>query len=203
MLSNLFGKKSKPEPVFAYAHLNARIMPDTRGGLFEDPLTEALQKSGLGEVTGAGTLQTASGEIEYCGIDIDMFDVEKAPEFICRFLISRGAPKGSMLEYKLGEKDIVLPFGAAEGLAIYLNGTDLPQEAYEESDINLVIDTLGELVASDENGRGMVLGDWQGPTETALYMYGTSSQKMRAAIAPFVGEYPLCQKARIVDITPT
>ena len=68
-----------------------------------------------------------SGEIEHCGIEIDMFDLEKAPEFICRFLMSRGAPKGSKLEYRIGEKEIVLPFGAAEGLAIYTNGAEFPK----------------------------------------------------------------------------
>jgi len=64
---------------------------------------------------------------------------------------------------------------------------------YESSDINVIIEKLGELVAPDEYGRGMILGEWEGPTETALYMYGKSSQKMRAAIASFVAEYPLCR----------
>jgi len=55
VLSKLFGKKSEPEPVFACVHLNARIMPDTCGGQFEDALIEAFEKSGLAEVTGAVT----------------------------------------------------------------------------------------------------------------------------------------------------
>lgn len=203
MSSNPADKEPTTEPVFAFARLNARVMPFERGDLFEDPLTEALEESGLGEVTGAGTAQADSGEVEYCGLDIEMFDIEKAPAFICRFLISRGAPKGSRLEYKIGEQDKVLNFGAAEGLAIYFNGTDLPKEVYENCDINVAIEKLSELVQSEEHGHGMILGNWEGPTETALYMYGKSAQKMRAAIAPFMAEYPLCQKARIVDITPT
>lgn len=37
-------------PIFAYAHLNARIMPLDRGARYEDPLSEALEQNGLREV---------------------------------------------------------------------------------------------------------------------------------------------------------
>jgi len=56
VLSKLLGKKLKPEPAFACAHLNARFMPDTCGGQFEDSLIKAFEKSGLAEVTGAVTV---------------------------------------------------------------------------------------------------------------------------------------------------
>jgi hypothetical protein len=46
-----------PTPVCAYAVLNARIMPLARGEQYEDPLADALEQNGFGELTGGGTLQ--------------------------------------------------------------------------------------------------------------------------------------------------
>lgn len=66
------------DTIFAYAQLNARVQPLDRGDRYEDPLQDALVENGWAEVTGGGTMQQQSGEIEYCGIDIDLNDVEKA-----------------------------------------------------------------------------------------------------------------------------
>ena len=84
-----------PEPVFAYAQINAKIMPMDRGEQFEDPLMEQFEKNGYGAVTGAGTQLGDQNEIAYCGIDIDLFDVQKGVPFVCQFLSEHGAPKGS------------------------------------------------------------------------------------------------------------
>src|SRR5712672_3188821 len=89
----------RPTPIFTYALINARIMPMTRGELYEEPLGEASAASGLGEIGGAGTMQAKTGEIEYCGIDVDLFDLAKGVPFVCDFLSRRGAPKGSNLSY--------------------------------------------------------------------------------------------------------
>jgi hypothetical protein len=183
-------------PFPAYAQLNARIMPLDRGERYEEPLGEALAESGFGEVTGGGTMQSKEGEIEYCGIDIDLYDVAKGVPFICEFLAKRGAPRGSKLQYELKGKKVEVPFGLAEGLAIYLNGTDLPDEVYRECDVNEVYDEINRLLGD----RGSIQGHWQGPTETALYLYGCSAEEMRELIAGYMAEYPLCQRARIVTI---
>jgi hypothetical protein len=188
--------KMKPKPVFAYAQLNARIMPVARGKRFETPLAEALAENGFGEVGGGGTLQQQSGEIEYCGIDVDLTDIENGAPFVCKFLTDRGAPKGSKLTYTYEGKKVELAFGEAEGIAIYLNGTDLPADVYKQSDINVVIESINRLLGN----RGSIRGHWQGPTETALYMYGRSATDMRTAISEFVAAYPLCQRARIETI---
>lgn len=76
------------ETVFAYAQLNARVQPLDRGDRYEDPLQDALEANGWAEVTGGGTMQHSNGEIEYCGIDLDLKDVDKAVPFICEFLES-------------------------------------------------------------------------------------------------------------------
>jgi hypothetical protein len=182
--------------LFTYAQLNARIMPIDRGERYEDPLQEAFEDNGFGEVTGGGTMQSQEGEIEFCGIDLDLFDVPNGVPFACQFLTDCGAPRGSKLQYEWKGKKIEVPFGEAEGLAIYLNGTDLPQEVYQECDVNEVFAEINRLLGD----HGAIQGYWQGPTETALYLYGDSADEMRKLISGFVIEYPLCQRARVVTI---
>jgi hypothetical protein len=186
----------KNQPIFAYAQLNARIMPIQRGELYETPLLEALDANGFGEVSGSGTMQQKTGEIEYCGIDINFFDIHNGPPFVCQFLNDRGAPKGSQLTYQLDGKDIAIPFGTREGLALYLNGTDLPPDVYKNSDVNFVIEECNRLLDT----AGTLHGYWQGPTETALYFYGPSVTEMKSRLAPFLASYPLCQKSRLLQI---
>jgi len=184
------------QPISSYALLNVRIMPIDRGEQYEDPLGEALEESGYGQITGGGTMQSKEGEIEYCGLDIELFDLSKGVSFICEFLTKQGAPRGSKLQYEIEGKKIEVPFGEAEGLAIYLNGTDLPDEVYKECDVNEVVETISRLLAD----RGAIQGHWQGPTETALYLYGSSFDGMCNLISAFLAEDPLCQRARVVRI---
>jgi hypothetical protein len=183
----------EPQPLFVYAYLNSRIAPLDRGERYEDPLEEALQNNGMGEVTGGGTMQKKSGEVSYCGIDIDLFDAEHGVPFLADFLSERGAPKGSKLQFTLptGEKKEV-PFGNLEGLAIYLNGTDLPDDVYKHCDINYVWEEIDRLIGE----KASIQGHWQGATETALYLYGPSATMMRSAIVDFAQSYPLFERAR-------
>lgn len=178
---------------FYVAQLNARLMPVDRGATFEDPLDEALKRFGIGGTAGAGTALYESGEVKHSDIEIEIAKghPDAAPTII-RVLESLGAPKGSKLRIDGNE----IPFGQTEGLALYLNGSDLPDEVYQTSDVNYVYDELNRLV----DGEGMVFSYWQGPTETALYLYGTSFESMKAKIAPLIDTYPLCQKCRIVQI---
>jgi hypothetical protein len=141
-------------------------------------------------------MQSKDGEIDFCGIDLDLFDLAQGIPFVCDFLAECGAPRGSALEYKMDGQKVEVPFGEMEGLAIYLNGTDLPDHVYQECDVNLVYDEINRLLGD----CGAIMGHWQGPAETALYLYGGSSEEMRERIANFVAEYPLCQKARLVKI---
>src|SRR5436190_1912092 len=110
----------KTDPVFAYAQLNAKIMPIQRGERFETPLEQALEENGYGEVGGGGTMQASEGgEILYCGIDVDLFDLERGVPFVCDFLARRGAPRGSKLTYTLNEVKNEIPFGTNQGVGVY------------------------------------------------------------------------------------
>lgn len=184
------------DPISAYVQLNIRIMPLDRGELFEDPLGEALEENEFGEVTGGGTMQTSEGEIDYCGIDLDLVDPKESIPFVCNFLTERGAPRGSKLTYEWEGDQREVPFGLAQGLGIYLNGTDLPAEVYRDCDVNELYDEINRLLGD----RGTILGHWEGPTETALYLYGNSVDEMHGLIRDHMAGYPLCQRARVVVI---
>jgi hypothetical protein len=177
------------------ARLNVRAQPLDRGEVFEDPLDEILQAAGAGQVTGGGTMLGTDGEIEFCDIEITVQGATDATLGAIREALERlGAPKGSRLIWNDGANE--LEFGALEGLAVYLNGTDLPDAVYEQSDLNVVYDEFGRLLGDE----GRVVSHWQGPRETALYLYGRSTETMLSRIRPFLDSYPLCDKARIVKI---
>lgn len=173
------------------ARLNDRAQPLDRGALYEDPLDQVLKRANLGAVTGGGTLVDNGGEVEYCEVEVD----EASPrslEIITTVLEHMGAPKGSLLI--VDEREI--PFGALEGLAVYLDGTNLPDGVYRDCDVNVVYEEFARLL----EGSGTIHSHWEGPTETALYMYGDSFETMCSALAPFLDSYPLCRKARLVQI---
>lgn len=196
MFGRLF-KKKQPPPAgqFLIARLNARLQPMHRGEFFEDPLDAVLRKHSFGEVSGGGTMQAKSGEIEYCDIEIQV--PTSSPDvlsLVASTLDDLGAPKGSRLTIEATGEEIA--FGGAEGLAVYLNGTDLPSETYRDCDSNHVYAEFGRLL----DGEGRVLSYWQGPRETALYMYGRSCDEMKRRLSEFVASYPLCAQCRMEQI---
>lgn len=65
-----------------------------------------------------------------------------------------GIPKGSALLCTAPE--IKIEVGTLEGLAFYVNGTDLPDEIYESCDINHVIEQMES--AMNGIGRFIVIG---------------------------------------------
>ena len=180
------------------AELNHKIGPIARGESYEDPLGEALQKHGYGETDGGGTMLSKVGEIEFVDVHMLLTLPETSIPFVVQFLESRGAPKGSKLSIREGETLRVVPFGVREGFAIYLDGVNLPEEVYKTSDSNVVVGEINKRLA----GHGRIEAHWQGPTETALYVYGDSITMMKPLIADFMALYPLCKGARVVNLTP-
>ena len=198
MFGMKWGRKNEPQAGSQYliARLNARVQPIDRGEYYEDPLHETLEKADLGEVTGGGTqLADEPAGIEFCDLEIRVKEVSSnVVDTIVQRLEDLGAPKGSRLMVEGGEQ--TFPFGVNEGLGLFVNGTDLAEEVYANSDINHVIEECDRLIGADGDYRG----HWEGSQETALYFYGNSYEQMKAAIQPFVASYPLCQKARIEQI---
>ena len=194
----MFKKKEvepEKEPQYIVANMNARIQPMHRGEIFEDPLDEELSQNNIGEVSGGGTLQSKSGEIESCDIEILVHDSsDDVINLIKDKLEKLGTPKGSKIVVE--STGIEIPFGHLEGLAIYLNGTDLDDSVYQDCDSNFVHSELDRLT----KGKGKVFSYWQGATETAIYLYGDSFIEMKSLILELTDNYPLCQKCRIEQV---
>ncbi len=198
MLGRLFGGAAKTEPVPEYeivtARMNARLMPIDRGDRYEDPLDEMLKADQVGEVTGGGTQLGEESEVAFCDVEIGVLSAtDKTLGQIIACLEALGATKGSKLIVEDDGREI--PFGANEGLALYLNGVDLPDEVYANSDFDTVLEECTKLLGD----KGRYQGHWQGPRETALYFHGPSFAAMADAIRQFTETYPLCQKSRTVQ----
>ena len=180
-------------------NLNARLHPMHRYDL-EVALEEILSKHKLGCVDGGGTMQLPSGEIEFCDIELMLKDdTEESLATLESIIEKLGVAKGSKLLLWNKTDDEVWcerPVGRLEGMALYLNGTDLPAEIYQNCDINYVIEQTESLM----KGIGAMYSWWEGSQNTALYFYGESYEKMLSAIKNFTEEYPLCQKCVIKQI---
>jgi len=205
-LSTLFGCSPKPSTkvdtdhrISATAEFNHKIGPIDRGERYEDPLGDALSEKGFGEVDGGGTMQSKEGEILYIDVHMYLSNPDESIPFVTRMLEKQGAPKGSKLKiYEGDEVAREISFGVREGFAIYLDGVNLPDEVYRDSDSNVVVSEIDRLL----EGHGEIEAHWQGPTETALYVYGDSIATMKPLIQEFMESYPLCKGARVVDLTP-
>ncbi|HEY3767822.1 MAG TPA: hypothetical protein VGN44_04045 [Candidatus Angelobacter sp.] len=94
---------SKDNPLFVYIKIPADIQPLDRSSLFEDPLQAALEKEGLGAITGGGSqLANESGnKIDFCGIDVDLYEAIQGLELLRRELVRLKAPPCTMLLYEL------------------------------------------------------------------------------------------------------
>ncbi|MGI9395059.1 MAG: hypothetical protein ACR2OY_10480 [Boseongicola sp.] len=195
---SIFKKKEPEGPAFEHlivARLNARVQPIDRGEYFEDPLDEVLKSKGIGEVTGGGTqLADEPDGIEFVDVEIYAKDAsDEVKSTVIAALEGFGAPKGSKLLIE-GQEDT--PFGLLEGMGLFLNGTDLPDEVYANSDVNESIAKLRELL----NGKGEFRGHWEGSQETALYFYGRSYESMVSCVRNYLDEEPSFDRTRVVQI---
>lgn len=84
-------------------------------------------------------------------------------------------------------------FGKLQCLAIYLDGTSLPDEVYAELDFDAVVAEIGA-AAGDDSYRGFR----QGPEETGLFLFGPDAEAMFAGVEPVPRRLPIGQNARVV-----
>lgn len=188
----------RAEPIHVTAELNHKLMPIARNMRYADPLDEVLSARKLGEVDGGGTLQSASGEILTIDVELYLNDLDAALPVVLSELEARGAPKGSKLIYEVNGERREVPVGKAEGVALYLDGVNLPKEVYKNSDVNVLIEMLNDRTKD----IGKVESWWEGPEETALYLYGRDAAELKRRISDVLEEYPLCQGARVEVIAP-
>ena len=182
-------------PHFVVARLWAPVEPMDRGEVYEDPLTAVLGEKKLGTVSGGGSQLSEIGEIAYAELDLELANLDDALELAKESLEKSGAPAGSEFLFKRGDVDEVIPFGKSQCLAIYLDGINLPMEVYEKADINDLADRIEKALAPD---GGTIGGSWAGREETSVYIYGPDAQVAYERLKQLLGEYPLCQNARVV-----
>jgi hypothetical protein len=182
------------EPVIA--RIWGAVEPIDRGEQYEDPLEAVLAEHALGTITGGGSQLSEKFEIVFADIELQLANREEALELARKTLDELGAPVGSELLLDDNGKDVVVPFGTQEGVAVYLDGLTLPQQVYEDYDINELADRMTDALTSAE--AGAIRGSWAGPEETAIYVYGKSAEGIFAALKPILSSYPLCQNSRVV-----
>jgi hypothetical protein len=100
---------SESKPLFVYIKIPGDLDPMDRGELFEDSLQEALDKERLGEITGGGSQLSEPSEsgnsIEFCGIDVDLYDAVRGLALLRNELVRLKAPPGTMLLYELDGRE--------------------------------------------------------------------------------------------------
>lgn len=196
--NKLFNKAVEQQPDnYIVAQLNDKIMPIDRGEVYEDPLDDFLKQKWYGEVSGGGTLLSKSNEIEYCDVEIKLREKEISLQAITEIinkLEELGAPKGSkMIIENTGEK---IEFGKLEGLALYLDGVNLSDEVYKNSNPEALILEIRRLA----NIESDVVRYWHGNAESGMYFYGQSFNEMKDAIADLINSNPECENARVERI---
>lgn len=100
--------------VFVFVRVPEALQPLDRDAKYGDPLDATLKRSGLGEVTGAGTQMSkpkadGSRDIQWVGIDVELVDLDRGIGPLKQELIRLGVPKGTVLEYQRSGKQVEDP----------------------------------------------------------------------------------------------
>jgi hypothetical protein len=177
-------------PHFVIARFFEHIEPIDRGDRYEDPLNEALEAAGIGRVTGGGSQLTEVGRIEFADIEIELADLDAALQAAVQALERAGAPQGSEIHL---DGRVLREFGAAQCVAVYLDGVSLPEEVYAALDFDQLIAELDGAA-----GSGSFRGHWQGPEETGLFFFGPDAEELFTRIHPALLALPIGQNARVV-----
>jgi hypothetical protein len=179
-------------PHLVLARLYEHIEPMDRGERYEDPLQARLEEMGIGRVTGGGSQLDELGGITYADVEMELANVEDALRIVVEALEAAGAPQGSQLIHG-SDSRVLREFGKLQCLAVFLDGTSLPDEVYADLDFEAVVAAIGG-AAGDNSYRGF----WQGPQETGLFLFGADAEAMFARVEPVLRQLPIGQNARVV-----
>ncbi len=175
---------------FVIARINDGCQPLDRGEFYEDPLAEALEGSGLAEVTGGGSQLDENMQILYCELEIEVTgSMDEAKKLILDALTKAGAPKGSKLIFNDREEE----FGDCERLALHFDNVNLPDKVYEKNDINDVIEKLEDLLGD----AGKMTSHGRTEAATIVYFTGRSFAEMKQLISDFISEHPLLENSKV------
>ncbi len=179
-------------PHVVLARLHEHIEPLDRGERYEDPLQAVLEDAKIGQVTGGGSQMSELGGIDYADIEIELANLDDGLRIVSEALEKCGAPQGSEL-INLGDSRVLREFGTYQCLAIYLDGTSLPDEVYETLDFDAVLSAI-EAAAGPASYHGFT----QGNEETGMFFFGSDAEDMFARVEPVLRKLPIGQNARVV-----
>lgn len=179
-------------PHLVVARLYEHIGPIDRGERYEDPLHSELESRSLGQVTGGGSQLNDLGGIEFADVEIELADLDGAVRVVTETLEQAGAPQGAEL-IDVADGRVLAEFGRQQCLAIFLDGTTLPEQVYADLDFDAVVVDIAN-AAGEESFRGA----WQGPEETGLFYFGPDAEALFARVEPVLGRLPIGQNARVV-----
>jgi hypothetical protein len=174
--------------------LNTRVGAATRVGVYETVLRDGLAKfSPVSELLGGLNLLAESGEPRSCWLWFELEDLGAAAGVVNVLTRVARVPRGSSISIDGGRPR---EFGLAEGVAVYLNATDLADEVYRNGDVRdltrEISDALGQLQWE--------LLTWHGLRETAMYVYGESAAALINLMNPVLAANPLAESCRIVTV---
>jgi hypothetical protein len=102
---NLPAAETPREGKLIYVYLPEVLEPERREAQYGQALDAELRLSGLGRVSGGGTMMSAetadgSSEVLYVGVDVDAYDVTRARALLRLHLPPLGCPPGTRLQYE-------------------------------------------------------------------------------------------------------
>lgn len=181
-------------PLFVTARIWEYIEPIARGGRYEDPLEAFLERNNLGELDGGGTQIGDVPKIEFVEVTFWLRDSDEAISSIVQEFDRLGAPVGSQLRFLRGGREVTVPFGSTECVAVFLDGVSLPSVVYKETGA----DDIRQRLESALDGLGEFRAYWHGNRESALFFNGQNAGQMLEAMMPVLTREPLCQNARLI-----
>ncbi len=98
---------SRDNPLFLYIMIPGDLDPEDRTTLYANPLDEALEREGLGTITGGGSMDSEAddGTAEFVGVDVDLYDVGKGIAVLRRELMRLGVPLRTVMIYQLNGQE--------------------------------------------------------------------------------------------------
>ncbi len=183
------------DPNYLTIRLPLQIGPIERGEFWEDPLADILENKGIGEVTGGGTMLGDEGGIAYIDLEIAVPDMDASRlDQLQDAMIAIGAPKNTQILDDHG--NTLRTFGTVSVVGIGLDGTGLPDSAYEGFDADEFSD---EIVAALGDGYSYG-GSHAGERYTFFYYHGPDSAHIETQLKTIADAKPIGQGAKIEHI---
>jgi hypothetical protein len=183
------------EPHYISVRLPLKIGPMDRGEMWEDPLMARLDSDPLGEVTGGGTMMDPDGGIAYCDLEVALPDLtDKRLDELQAHLDALGAPKGT--EFITDDGNSLRSFGKVSAVGIGLDGSGLPDEAYEGFDP----DTFNDQILSALGDGYSYGGSHAGERYTYFYYHGADAGYIYKTLRAIAEAQPIGQGAQFDQV---